>query len=160
MLISGATIERSRAPIFLRVGSRGRLMPGMPPAKVGALRRIVIERIRGNDNRRQGSFISGIAGGLVEDVVIRRLALGMEGGGAAEMARASVNENEKGYPDAHQFSKTGLPAFGFFVRHARRIQFDDVKVTPALPDARPLLADGGHTAEILVDGQPVRPMSR
>lgn len=155
ILISGAVIERARCPVFLRVGSRGRLMPGMPPAKIGALRRVVIENLTGGGNFRQGSLLSGIPGGLVEDVVIRRVDLSMQGGGTAEMAAAPVVEKERGYPDAQGYSRTGLPSYGFYVRHARRIRFSNIKVTPAAPEARPLFADGGDTAEILLDGRPL-----
>jgi polygalacturonase len=155
ILIEDCVIERSRCPIFLRIGSRGRLMPDMPPAKIGALRRIVIEDITGQGNFRQGSFISGIADGMIEDVVIRRVDLGMEGGGTAEMAAAEVKDNEKGYPDAHQFSVKGLPAHGFYLRHAQRVRFEDVRVTPSAADARPLIAVGPNTRDLLLDERPL-----
>jgi polygalacturonase len=154
-LISNVVIEDARAPIFIRVGSRGRLMPGMPPAKIGALRRIVIEDVTGAHNPRQGSFISGIEGGLVEDIVIRRVDLGMAGGGTPEMAAAIIHENEKGYPDAHQFAVNGLPAYGFYLRHARNVFFEDIIVEPAEPDARPLFASGGNLEGIFLDGAPL-----
>jgi len=155
ILISGAVIERARAPIFLCIGSRGRLMPGMPPAKIGQLHRVIIENISGQNNFRQGSLINGVANGLIEDVMIRHVALGMEGGGTSEMIAGPVIEKEKGYPDAQGFSKTGLPSYGFYIRHARRISFEDIVVTPAATDARPLFAVGSDAADIFLDGFPV-----
>ncbi len=155
ILIEKCVIERTRSPIFLRIGSRGRLLPGMPPAKIGALRRIVIEDITGQDNFRQGSSISGINGGMIEDVVIRRVNIGMVGGGTEQMVNGKVPENEKGYPDAQGYSRNGLPSFGFYVRHAQRIQFEKIVVTPAKPDARPLMAAGKNVKDITLDGSPI-----
>ncbi len=137
IVIEHCTIERADCPIFLRIGSRGRVMPGMPPAKIGKLQRILIQDITGGDNFRQGSMISGIDGGLIEDVVLQRIDLSMMGGGTPEMAAAKVTEDPKGYPDAHQFSRSGLPSYGFFLRHAQRLHFRQVRVTPVAPDARP-----------------------
>ena len=139
MVIENCTIERTDCPIFLRIGSRGRLMPGMPPAKIGKLRRILIQDITGGANFRQGSMISGIDGHVIEDVVLQRINLTMAGGGTPEMAAAPVNEDAKGYPDAHQFSRSGLPSYGVFLRHAQRIHLRQVRVTPIAPDARPFL---------------------
>jgi hypothetical protein len=152
ILISNSVIERARCPVFLRVGSRGRLMPGMPAAPIGPLRRIVIENISGDGNLSQGSFISGIKDGVIEDVVIRNYKLGVVGGGTAEMITAPVPESEKGYPDAHQFSRKGLPAFGFYIRHARRIDFHEVSVTPAASDARPVFGLGVEAQDVSLDG--------
>ncbi len=153
ILISDAVIEGARCPVFLRVGSRGRLMPGMPAAPIGLLRRILIENISGIGNLRQGSFISGIKHGTIEDVVIRNYKVGMEGGGTSEMMQASVAESEKGYPDAHQFSVKGLPAFGFYIRHARRIDFHDAKIVSAASDARPAFVLGAGAQDVRLDNR-------
>mgnify|MGYP002391321674 FL=1 len=156
ILITDVTINRAQCPIFLRVGSRGRLMPGMPKAPVGKLRRIVIENVKGHDNGQQGSFISGIKNGLVEDVVIRNVDLTMCGGVSKQPT--CVRENEGGYPDAHQFENP-LPAFGFWIRHARNIHFYDIRIAPQKNDIRPLFATGGNTKDLYLDGQPI-PLSR
>lgn len=153
ILIKDVVIDRVNCPIFVRVGSRGRLMPGMPVAPVGKLLRVIIENVSGKGNLKQGSFVSGIKDGLVEDVVIRNVDLEMDGGVGAKPA--AVRENEKGYPDAHQFENP-LPASGFFIRHARNIRFENIKVTPTRPDVRPLFATGGGTDGLTVDGLPLR----
>lgn len=155
VVIEKATIERAHCPIFLRIGSRGRLMPGASPAGIGHLRRILIQDITGGENFRQGSFIPGIAGGLIEDVLIRRVDLVMAGGGTAGMAAAKIPEDAKGYPDAHQFARDGLPAYGFFLRHAQRIRFDQIRVTPSAPDFRPFLRRDVDVQEAFLDGVPL-----
>lgn len=155
ILIENVSIEQSRAPVFLRIGNRGRLMPGMPRARIGKLHRVIIENVSGQRNFCQGSFISGIKQGVIEDVIIRNVDLEMEGGGTPAMATATVRENERGYPDAHQFSRKGLPAYGFWIRHARNIYFYNTKVTPANPDARPQFGTGGNMEQIFLDGRPL-----
>jgi polygalacturonase len=158
ILIEKCVVEQSRCPIFIRIGSRGRLMPDMPPAKIGLLQRIIIEDITGNNNFRQGSFISGIDGAPVKDVVIRRVNIGMEGGGTADLVSAKIREDEKGYPDAHRFSVKGLPSYGFYIRHAERVRLENIVVTPAKPDLRPFIAVGPKTVEVTLDGKPVPPV--
>ncbi len=157
ILIEDVVIERSRAPIYLRIGERSRLLPGMPKVPAGPLRRIIIEDVTGTANHRQGSFISGLGKPqhFVEDVVIRRVNLGMEGGGTSDMITAPVNDSQWAYPDAHQFSPKGLPSYGFYVRSAKRVHFEDVTVTPAKPDARPLFATAAPVANITLDGRPL-----
>ncbi|AKC82972.1 hypothetical protein IMCC26134_09635 [Verrucomicrobia bacterium IMCC26134] len=159
VLIRSAVIERSRAPIFLRVGNRGRVMPGMPRPPAGTLKHVVIEDISGLSNFRQGSLIAGVKEGLVQDLVVRRVKLGMEGGGSADMTGTAVDENENGAADAGQFSPQGLPAYGFYLRHAAGISFSGISITPTAPDARPLFFDGGNTDDISVDGAPMLPAS-
>jgi hypothetical protein len=44
-----------------------------------------------------------------------------------------------------------LPAYGFWVRHARNVRFVNVNVTPQTPDARPCFSTGGDTQKITVD---------
>jgi len=40
------------------------------------------------------------------------------------------------YPEAFMFNRRPLPAYGFYVRHADRVTFENVTVTPRSPDAR------------------------
>jgi polygalacturonase len=154
ILIQNVVIEQTRCPIYLRIGERSRLLPGMPRVPAGPLRRIVIEDVTGNNNYRQGSFISGLGKpqAFIEDVVIRRVNLGMQGGGTADMVMAEVNDCQWAYPDAHQFSPKGLPSHGFYIRTARRIHFEDIVVTPDSADERPLFAMAENAEEVTLDG--------
>jgi hypothetical protein len=81
------------------------------------------------------------------------------GGGSADMTGTAVDENENGAADAGQFSPQGLPAYGFYLRHAAGISFSGISITPTAPDARPLFFDGGNTDDISVDGAPMPPAS-
>lgn len=150
ILISDVSINRVGCPVFLRIGKRGRVMTGT--AGVGYLKHIVIENVTGDENLGLGSFISGIKGHYVEDVIIRNYKINTRGGGDASLASSQVAEAEDGYPDARLIFGNGSPAYGFFIRHARRITFIGAGVTTLIPDARPEFASGGDVVDVFANG--------
>lgn len=155
IMLTDITIDQARCPVFLRIGNRGRVVPGTAKPKPGKLHRILIENVKGKRNFRQGSFISGIPGYLIEDVCIRNFKIEMLGGGTADMVNQIVGENEAGYPDAHKFQRNGLPSYGFYVRHARNINFDGVSVVPTEKDMRPEVFNGGDAVGVSYNGMHV-----
>ena len=123
------------SPIFLRLGRRMRGPAGVKP---GVLRRILISNISSYEAVAQyPSIISGIPGSFVEDVKISDVYMHQLGGGSAEWAAIEPPQNELGYPEADMFGT--LPATGFFLRHARNIEFSNVEIATAKPDARPAI---------------------
>lgn len=123
------------SPIFLRLGRRLRGPAGVRP---GVLRRILISNISSYDAVAEyPSIISGIPGSFVEDVKISDVHLHQLGGGSAAWAALEPPQNELGYPEADMFGT--LPATGFFLRHARNIEFSNVEIATAKPDARPAI---------------------
>jgi len=155
IVIDNAEIDRAECPIFIRAGNRGRNLAGTGERGPGHLRRILIEHVRGSDNLRQGSFISGLKGDPIEDVLISDMTLSMSGGGTAEMANTPVVESPTAYPDAKMFSADGLPAYGFFIRHARDVTIDNGGVDPTTPDARRFALSGGDTSGVVINGHPL-----
>jgi polygalacturonase len=122
-------------PFFLRLGSRMRGPAGVQP---GTLRRILISNVTSYDAVAEyPSIISGIPGSLIEDVKISNVYLHQLGGGASEWAALQPPENEAGYPEASRFGT--LPATGFFLRHARNLEFGNIEIATAQPDARPAI---------------------
>ena len=122
-------------PFFLRLGSRMRGPTGTQP---GTLRRILISNVTSYDAVAEyPSIISGIPGSLIEDVKISDVYLHQLGGGAPEWAALQPPENEAGYPEASRFGT--LPATGFFLRHARNLEFSNIEIATAQPDARPAI---------------------
>lgn len=120
-------------PIFLRLGSRMRGPEGTP---VGQLRRVTISNIVVyNSASRAASTISGIPGHNIEDVQINNLQFFVQGGGTSEQAQIQVPEKENSYPEPTMFGT--LPAYGFFIRHARGIEINNVSIHPMKPDSRP-----------------------
>ena len=120
-------------PLFLRLGARMRGPQGVAP---GALRRVILSNIvSSNAIAEYPSIISGIPGTLVEDIKISDVYLQQMGGGTKEWAALQPPEKENGYPEPNMFGT--LPARGFFVRHARNLEFTNVEIVSEKPDERP-----------------------
>jgi polygalacturonase len=121
------------APIFLRLGNRGRGPAGTP---VGSMRRVHISHVVAyNAEPRFASIVAGIPGHPVEDVALSDIRLVYRGGGTAEDAKREPPEVEDAYPEPSMFGT--LPALGFFVRHARGVSMRDIVISTMKPDARP-----------------------
>ncbi len=155
--ISNITMrEVSNAPIFIRLGSRMRAPEG---TQVGSVRRISISHVTAYDaDPRYGSIISGIPGHDVEDVKLSDIRIWYRGGltldQVAKQPADLVNsfffratggvpprqpydtpEREKEYPEPSMFGL--IPAYGFFIRHAQRVELDNVEVAFMQEDRRP-----------------------
>jgi polygalacturonase len=147
----------STAPIFIRLGSRLRAPEGTP---IGSLRRVSISNVVVYDAEpRFGSIISGIPGHDVEDVKLSNIRILYHGGltldQVARQPADLVNnfffrapsgavpprepfdtpEQEKHYPEPSMFGM--LPAYGFFIRHAKGIELNNVEVGFIEEDRRP-----------------------
>ncbi|HVE55990.1 MAG TPA: glycoside hydrolase family 28 protein [Pyrinomonadaceae bacterium] len=132
--ISNITMrDITTAPIFIRLGKRQRAPEGTPVAKI---RRIIIDNVVVSDAHHEyASIIAGLAESPVEDVRLSNIRIHYKGGGTKEDALREPPENEKNYPEPSMFGV--LPVYGFFVRHARGITFDNVEVSFEKEDARP-----------------------
>jgi len=132
--ISNITMrDITTAPIFIRLGARQRAPEGTP---IGGIRRVNISNVVVSDaNHEYASIIAGLSGHDIEDVRLSNIRIHYKGGGSKEDAARAIPENEKNYPEPSMFGIT--PAYGFYVRHARGISFDDVEVSFEKDDARP-----------------------
>ena len=120
-------------PIFLRLGSRMRGPAGTP---VGTLRRVVISNlVCSNAASRAASIISGIPGHAIENVKLSGILIQHRGGGTAEDAALQPAELEDKYPEPTMFG--GTPSHGFYIRHVKGLEMDNVEVIAAKEDARP-----------------------
>ncbi|MBS1792751.1 MAG: glycoside hydrolase family 28 protein [Acidobacteria bacterium] len=135
------------APIFIRLGKRQRGPDGAPLAKI---RRVSISNVVVADAHHEfASIIAGLAESPIEDVRLSNIRIHYRGGGTVEDAARVVPENEKNYPEPSMFGV--LPAYGFFIRHARNVTFDNVAVSFEKPDARPaFLLDDVSGAEFFL----------
>ncbi|WP_158890117.1 rhamnogalacturonidase [Amycolatopsis anabasis] len=140
------------SPIFLRLGARMSGPPGLP---VGALRRVTISNVTvHNADPRYAAVITGIPGHHVEDVSIRDVRVNFRGGlsmtEATEQPPELINktfaipgrrepfavpERADVAPEPAIFGI--LPAYGCYIRHAKRIEMDNVRVNFLTPDLRP-----------------------
>ncbi|HYW34769.1 MAG TPA: glycoside hydrolase family 28 protein [Balneolaceae bacterium] len=121
-------------PIFLRLGSR---MRGPDSLQVGQLKRVNISNIVVyNSASRAASTISGIPGHDVKDVSIHNVRFVLRGGGKKKLRSIKVPEKADGYPEPTMFGT--LPSYGFYVRHAKGIDFSNITISTKKKDERPV----------------------
>ncbi len=121
------------SPLFLRLGTR---MRGPKEIVPGSMKRILISNIvSSNAVAEYPSIISGVPGSLIEDIKISDMYLHQLGGGTKEWAALEPPEKENAYPEATMFGT--LPARGFFLRHARNLEFSNVEIASEKSDERP-----------------------
>lgn len=121
------------APLFIRLGKRQRAPEGTPVAKV---RRISIDNVVVSGVHHEfASIIAGLTESPVEDVRLSNIRIHYNGGGSRADAEREIPQNEKNYPEPSMFGVT--PAYGFFVRHAKGVTFDNVEVSFERSELRP-----------------------
>lgn len=106
------------------------------------LRNVLIENVKGSVDGRLASAITGVpptdgaAARRPRDITLRNIHLTVLGGGTEADAQRAVPEKDGAYPACWMYDKKPLPAYGFYVRHADNIKFENVVITPRSPDAR------------------------
>ena len=97
--------------------------------------------------------IAGLPDALIENVVLRNIEIHYPGGGNAEFAKVGLNELDKvpemaaSYPEFSMFKE--LPAWGFYVRHAKGITFENVTLLCGKKDYRTsVVLDDVHGVKI------------
>jgi len=134
--------HHARRGKFTDLPAVGRRMRAPADTPVGRLRRVNISDIVAyNADPRYASIIAGIPDHQIEDVTLSNIRIFYRGGGRKEQAEGQPPERETNYPEPSMFGE--LPAYGFFVRHARGIDFNNVTVSYLTEEMRPpfLLAD-------------------
>jgi hypothetical protein len=87
---------------------------------------------------RQCLNITGLPGHPIEGITFENVHITYFGGGTAqEAARADIPEMEDYYPEYHMFGT--LPAYGFYIRHARDIVLRNVTLDFEHDDLRPAI---------------------
>jgi polygalacturonase len=123
------------SPIFLRLASRMRMPPGDSTA--GALRRILISNIIVyNADSHFASIISGVPGKIIEDIKLNNIRIYYrQMDSSFEKIPEVVPENEKQYPEPARMGI--MPAYGFFIRHVKGIEMNNVEVSYLGTEVRP-----------------------
>ena len=119
--ISDIRMEDVQTPIFIRLGRR-RISDN------SWLKDIIIENITATSVSFIASSITGVPDLRVENVTLRNIELKLKGGGKASDTSLDVQEAEKAYPENRMFGVM-LPAYGFYLRHADNIRFDNVHLS-------------------------------
>lgn len=135
--VSNLVMDAVAAPIFIRLGDRGRpFVEGGPRPPAGRLRNVAISNVQAGNCGVTGCAIAGIPGHPVEGVSLDNIRLSFVGGG--KRVAGEVPENADKYPEYSMFGKQ-LPGYAFYCRHVRDLTFRNIRTTTATPDERPAL---------------------
>lgn len=166
VVISNIRIDGSECPIFIRRGNRARpWFAGQKIDESGELKNVSISNVVATAAGKTGCSISGIPGFPVENISLNYISIEFAGGGTAENINREIPEEEKAYPEFDMFGD--LPAYGFYIRHAKNFRFDNVVLKTFVPDERPamfvsdvsnsrftgIIPDNGGTPESLVTAE-------
>ena len=86
------------------------------------------------------SSITGMPDAVIENVTLKNIEIHYPGGGNPSYAKVGLDELDKvpemaaSYPEFSMFKE--LPAWGFYIRHAKGISFENVKLVCAKNDYR------------------------
>lgn len=126
--VSGITMSNTLTPIFIRLAERRN-----PPA--GKMSGISISNITAESNSLMSCSITGIPGHYAENISLSHINLVCPGGGKPSHRLLDIPEMEGSYPENKIFGAV-LPAYGFFVRHAKNISFEDITFNLESDDSR------------------------
>ena len=161
VIVSNLTMrELTSAPIFLRLGDRRRAPEG---TGVASLRRVSISNVNASGvDPRFAASITGLVDSPVEDVSLTDIRMVYAGGGTAADAARAIPEERASYPDPSMFGTS--PAYGLFVRHARRLHIDGLQMSTVAADARPPIVmddvSDGFITRLDANGRPAVRNSR
>jgi len=146
--ISNIRIDGTLVPIYLRLGDRGRIYKeGMERPPVGQYRNVRISNVVATGADTLGCSITGLPGHPVENIHLSDISITFKGGGTVADAQVNVPELPAHYPESTMFGK--LPAYGFYVRHAKNISMQNINLTFENEDQRPaLVCDDVHGMNI------------
>ncbi|MEW6507650.1 MAG: glycosyl hydrolase family 28 protein [Bacteroidota bacterium] len=137
--ISNVRIEGTHVPIYMRLGNRARkFFDDQPAPGVGIFKDVMISNIMATDVQSSiGCSITGIPNHYVHNVSLSNISIEFPGGGLVEDEKKIVPEFEGHYPESTKWGT--LPSFGFFIRHAKNINLNNVELRLKNPDSRPAI---------------------
>jgi polygalacturonase len=155
--IDNVKIRGTWAPIFVRLGDRGRHLKDKPRLPPGVLRNLTISNVRAEGATAMGCPIVGLTDHPIENLTLRNINISFAGGGTKKDALQTFNEKEKAdkYPEATMFASR-LPAFGLYCWHVKGLKLENVQLTTLQPDQRPAIALADVTG-VTIDGKKVNP---
>ena len=136
--ISDIVIEGTRAPLFMRLGNRGKApRPADPKPAAGTIRDVSISNVTATGAGSTGCAFSGIPGHCMENVRLSNISIAFAGGEQKGDHGFAVPEAEDKYPEGLMFDT--LPAYGFYFRHVRGLRVSGMQLRYAESDGRPAI---------------------
>jgi hypothetical protein len=123
VVVSNITMVDVRAPIFIRLGNRGRDMETPVP---GTLKNVMISNVVAT-NASLTCTVTGIPGHKVEGVTLSNIRISYKGGNPYRSVDEPVPEFIDKYPDPGMFG--ALPAYGFYCRHVSGLTLSNLQLS-------------------------------
>jgi len=130
--VSGIKMQRTRTPIFIRLGNRKRVHD----YPQHGLRNVMIQDVQATESILASS-ITGLPGDAVRDVTLANIDIQSVLPSRPEWVGREVPEKESTYPEARMFGM--LPTSGLYVRHAHGINLDHLRISAPPHEARPVI---------------------
>ena len=130
--ISNIVMSDVQTPIFIRLGDRRQTFTN----QVSTLKNITISNVIAKSNSKMTCSITGMPDKAIENIFISNVIMEVRGGGKLTDTSLVVDEVKGKYPENRMFGVI-LPAYGFYVRHARQVSFKDITITTRETDVRP-----------------------
>lgn len=135
---SNISIKGVLAPIFIRLNQRHKISHSeYNDLKItsGTIDGIYFNQITARDCVPISSSISGYPNHYVKNIHFSNVYLNISKPGTLEDIQKNVPENDKGYPNAMMFG-TNLPVYGFYFRHAKQVNLNNIYFKPAPNEVR------------------------
>lgn len=128
------------SPIFIKVGTRNRAIPGghspeRTSPEAPAISSIEIEDVDCRNAGAFGSMIMGLPGHPIRDVTLRRVRAEVSRSCPAPATVGDLAARAAEYPDCRHFGPS--PAWGLFSAHVRNLVQEDCQFSWNHPDFRP-----------------------
>jgi polygalacturonase len=130
VVVTGISMQRTRTPIFLRLGARTVPRPGIQ----SYMRGIMISDVYATEAALTNS-ITGLANMPIQDVTLSNIDIETQEPGKREWTKRAIPEVPREYPEARMFGR--LPAYGMYVRHAVGIRMHNVSFKSLPTEQRP-----------------------
>lgn len=144
VVVSNIAMHDVWAPIFIRLGGRGRAQKTPAP---GTLRNVSISHINAT-GAALASSITGVPGADLGPVWIQDVHISVVGKGSSARLDREIPEEVTAYPEADMFGE--LSCYALYCRHVNGLALDRVDFALENPDERPaLVADRVKRLDLL-----------
>jgi len=151
--VSGINISGYMAPVFIRLGNRGRLYKkGQDKPGVGIMQNISLSEIISTGSSNMGCMVAGISGHPIKNLLLSNIKFSFQGGGKAEDGIRQFDEKAAEYPECTMFVER-LPAYGIYFWHVNGLILKNVELTTEKADPRNAILFEEVT-DILLNGKP------
>ncbi|MFV0265837.1 MAG: glycoside hydrolase family 28 protein [Draconibacterium sp.] len=138
VLINNIIIDGTNTPLFIKLGNRNSTWDGKPDAVPGILQNVRISNLTARNCGMVSSSITGYPGQNVKNIHLSNIDISVTGNTDPADTTLLVPEYADRYPYNRMF-QTELPSYGFYIRHAENVTFENIKLYFDVIDIRPAL---------------------